>query len=266
MTTCTSFPSFSALPQETRFNIWTLNLPGPRLVTLHYASPALDPFSIRGCTSPARIPTNLQINKEARTYTQRYYALSFNLPYFKPMIWFNPQQDILYFPPKEGWLGSWNHFVNALAMTAPSELGLVRRLAVNEALFGGLRGSSSPNVMARRVREFWEYVRRRFSGVEEVVVLVDEDADAEGRDEDVRVWMESVLGCVLRGKDEMEVGSREEKLLDSLEKGLRFVEQRNGWVAPRWDALKVPRHGDGSQVEAQPKESLAGYCCDHGDG
>jgi hypothetical protein len=172
-----------------------------------------------------------------------------------PKTWFDLQHDVLYFPAKEGWLGSWNHFVNTLTMTAPAELGKVKRLAVSEALFRGVRGaSSSPNVQATCVREFWEYVRKKFGNVGEVTILVEKHGVGMMREE-VRVWIEGMLGCDL-GKDEIGVGSSEERLVEGLERGLRFVEENSEWTAPRWDVLRFPTNGTEPGTTDWPVESL----------
>jgi hypothetical protein len=256
-----TFPLFSYLPAELRVKIWELNLPGPRLVILRYTSATTDPSNhstrkqLRGCTSPTPIPTNLHINREARVNALQYYQLSFNLHHCASKIWFDFNDDVLYFPSKEGWLGSWNHFVNAVAMITPAELGKLRRLAVHESLFRGVKdATSSPNVQATCVREFWEYVSRKFGGVEEVAVLFEDGWRGRGREDDARVWMEGVFGYVL-GKDGVRVGSPKERLVEGLERGLRFVEE-GGWRAPSWDVLTLPRNWNGFGTAGWPAEAL----------
>lgn len=140
-------------------------------------------------------------------------------------------------------------------MIGSVELGKVKRLAVHEALFRGVRGtSSSPNVQATCMREFWEYVRRKFGNVEELTVLVERNLDGQARDEEMELWMESVLGCVL-SKDEIRIGSLEERLVEGLETGLRFVE-KNGWKAPKWDVLGFPGDSKGAGIAGWPTESV----------
>lgn len=150
--------------------------------------------------------------------------------------------------------------MNALTMTAPVEFGKVKRLAVHEALFRGVNGAtSSPNVQATCVKEFWAYVRKKFGCIEETVVLIDRNGEGK-QQEDVRIWMEGVLGCVLSSKGDMGIGSPEERLVEGLESGLRFVEEKNGWKAPRWDVMRFP--GDDTGIADWPNEFLALQSCD----
>jgi hypothetical protein len=144
-------------------------------------------------------------------------------------------------------------------MTVPVELAKVRRLAVHEALFRrGNGASSSPNAMATYVREFWEYVRKKFRGVEEVVVLVDGREGGKHR-EDVMTWLEDDLGCVSGGKSIVEIESPVERLVEGLGAGLRVVEEKNGWKAPRWDVL---RDAGETGTFDWLNEPLAGDPCD----
>jgi hypothetical protein len=256
-----TFPLFSYLPPELRVKIWELNLPGPRLVSLRYTSATADPSNhamrkaLRGCTSSAPIPVNLHINREARANALQYYQLSFNLHHCAPKIWFDFNNDVLYFPSKEGWLGSWNHFVNAISMITSVQLGKLNRLAVHESLFRGVKGAtSSPNVQATCVEEFWEYVSRKFKNVEEVVVLVDGNGVRTARQDEVTVWIEEVLSCVL-GRDGAWIGSEEERLVEGLERGLRFVEEESGWKAPRWEVFTASECRMGASISGWPRES-----------
>ncbi len=149
--------------------------------------------------------------------------------------------------------------MNALSMMVPAELGNVRRLAVHEALITGLRGaSSSPIVRAACVREFWEYVRKKFEGVEEVVVLL----ERQSQQDNVTIGIEGVLGFVFECGFEVDCESPEQRLRDGLEKGLRFVEESSGWKPTRWDVLRFPRDKSGSGTEGWPEELLEGQCCD----
>ena len=149
-------------------------------------------------------------------------------------------------------------------MTRPTELGKVKRLAVHEALFRGVKGAcSSPNVQAACVREFWKYVRRKFGNLEELTVLVERNVEERARNEEVEMWTESVLGCIL-GKVEICIGSPEERLVEGLEAGLRHVVEKSGWKAPRWDVLGVPGDSKGAEIAGWPTESLGESHLDFG--
>ncbi|KAE8446672.1 hypothetical protein EG329_011715 [Mollisiaceae sp. DMI_Dod_QoI] len=122
------FHCFSQLPTELRIKIYALSLPGPRLVPIHYLSPAkslspcpspprftspylphkricsstslLTASQINerkkewiGCTSPAAIPALLHVCHESRALAMQYYTLSFRLAgpedMFKEKVWFS---------------------------------------------------------------------------------------------------------------------------------------------------------------------------------
>ena len=141
-------------------------------------------------------------------------------------------------------------------MIAPIQLGRLKRLAVHESLFRGVKGdSSSPNVQATCVKEFWEYVSRKCGNVEEVVILVEDNATGTTKEE-MRTWMEEVLGCVVGPEGGIWIGSPQERLVESLERGLRFVEAESGWKAPRWDVLPIPERGIGGGTSGWPTEPL----------
>jgi hypothetical protein len=162
-----TFKFFPLLPTELRFKIWSLNLPPPRLVPLHYTPPSSNPTTLQGSTSPSPIPANLHACTESRYLALSHYQLSFALMHTLPKIFFNPRSDILYFGFRDGYMGSFKHFVNAVTLVERAELGRVRRLAVSEGLFVGLGNTSC-------LRQFWEYVRVKFTGVEEVIVVVEQ--------------------------------------------------------------------------------------------
>lgn len=139
---------------------------------------------------------------------------------------------------------------------------MVKRLAVNEALFGGVYdATSSPTVTATCVREFWDYVRRKFGSVEEVVVLIIGNSDGSQR-EDATNSTDGVSRYVLGRNDNMGIGSPEERLVECLEIGLRFVEEKSGWKAPTWDVLRLPEEGNGAGSAGWPNEMLAGHSGD----
>ena len=141
-------------------------------------------------------------------------------------------------------------------MIEPHDLGKVKRLAVSEALFRGVRATSpSPNFRTSCVKEFWEYVRKKLGSVEEVVI-VSLNQRREGED-DAKAWMADVLGCILSSKYGGGFSSKEERLVMELQKGAALAEEESGWVAPRWDVLQFPGNGVGSEnVDGWPRERL----------
>ncbi|POS76497.1 hypothetical protein DHEL01_v205106 [Diaporthe helianthi] len=137
---------FSKLPAELRWKIWAFNLPGPRLVSVHCGSKSLScglgighhhfsPSSSFGCTSQAKIPTNLHVCHESRREALRQYRASFGIARQPGQTFFDPDQDYLYFGPRDGFMASEANLRTVLSLCDPNELAQVRRVAINEALF-----------------------------------------------------------------------------------------------------------------------------------
>lgn len=137
---------FSKLPAELRWKIWAFNLPGPRLVSVHCGSTSLScgpgdghhhlgPPSSFGCTSQAKIPTNLHVCHESRREALRQYRASFGIARQLGQTFFDSDQDYLYFGPRDGFMASEANLRTVLSLCDPNELAQVRRVAINEALF-----------------------------------------------------------------------------------------------------------------------------------
>ncbi|KUI64074.1 hypothetical protein VM1G_10856 [Cytospora mali] len=142
-----TFHLFSRLPAELRWKIWAFNLPGPRIVSIKCGPeslsslPGLDsggrlsPSSSSGCTSPAAIPTNLHVCHESRREALRQYRSSFGIARQPGQVFFAPDQDVLYFGPRDGFMASEANLRTILSMCDPVELAQVKRVAINDALF-----------------------------------------------------------------------------------------------------------------------------------
>ncbi|KAE9378781.1 hypothetical protein N431DRAFT_327530 [Stipitochalara longipes BDJ] len=271
-----TFPLFTLLPPELRLKIWHLTLPAPRLVSLHYQSSTAPitsstPKSHRGCTSPAPIPITLQINHESRTLALQHYTLSFGLPggisfpgsrpsTLPCKIYFSAKRgDVLFFGlPNQGSGGGeegqerMTAFVRACTMVHPgsSGFGIVKRMAVQKALFTGRGGKG---VSEMQLRLFWERIRGKFGGLQELV-FVEREEDAlggfESEVEDCTVGTgrrEEWGRCGMEGICYADDGVGfscwgEERFEDKVERVVRSLEAECGWVAPRWRVL-------GPQVE-----------------
>lgn len=140
------FHLFSKLPAELRWKIWAFNLPGPRLVSVHCGSKSLScglgsghnhpsSSSYFGCTSQAKIPTNLHVCHESRREALRRYRASFGIARQPGQTFFDSEQDYLYFGPRDGFMASEANLRTVLSLCDPNELAQVRRVAINEALF-----------------------------------------------------------------------------------------------------------------------------------
>lgn len=98
---------------------------------LCFASPA----SSSECTSPARIPANLHACHESRREALRRYRLCFGTARRPGRVFFDPERDVLYFGPRDGFMASEAQLRTVLTLCDPAELAAVRRAAVNDALF-----------------------------------------------------------------------------------------------------------------------------------
>jgi hypothetical protein len=234
-----SFTPFARLPTELRLKIWELNLPAPRLVPLHYTPPSAGTnASLQGSTSPAPIPQNLHTCQESRYLALCHYRLSFALMQTPPKIFFSPCDDILYFGYRAGYQASFKHFVNAIGLIEKHELGQVRRLAVHEGLFldVGNGGRNNPTITAIRLQEFWNDVRLKFAGMEEVIVVVNQANTFP----DTRVHGPRASGERSNWQDQVKNSSGdavEENLSWKIARAVEKVEQEYGWKAPRWTVM-----------------------------
>lgn len=134
---------FTRLPAELRWKIWALNLPGPRVVSIRCGSEPLSPARgpdrhsslLSGCTSPAPIPVNLHVCHESRSEALRRYRPSFGIARQPGQILFDPDEDVLYFGPRDGFMASEAQLRTVLMLCCPEELLRVRKVAINDALF-----------------------------------------------------------------------------------------------------------------------------------
>ncbi|KAK8915484.1 hypothetical protein VCV18_010181 [Metarhizium anisopliae] len=138
------FPLFSRLPPELRLKIWNLTLPSLRLVSIHCGAESASlcnpqsrtiTTSFTGCTSNAAIPVNMHVCAESRAETFKSFRFAFGFVRTPGHIIFNPESDILYFGPREGYMAADAQFHTCMSMCDPSQLALVRRIAISDALF-----------------------------------------------------------------------------------------------------------------------------------
>ncbi|KAE8443731.1 hypothetical protein EG329_001411 [Mollisiaceae sp. DMI_Dod_QoI] len=101
------FPLFSSLPPEIRLSIWVLNLPGARLVSVHYTVETGEFYTT------TISPVNLRICRESRKEAWRYLGLHFGTCGHPPMVRANLDIDTIQL--------DWN----------PIRLGLVDKLDIS---------------------------------------------------------------------------------------------------------------------------------------
>lgn len=238
-----AFHLFPRLPTELRQKIYTLSLPTPRLVPLTYHSPTsysnsrnTSPSPLRGCTSPAPIPSLLHLSNEARALALQHYELGFPLAgppgSFLSKVWFDFRLDTLYLPEllpsvsgggaveREGddsgeteLAKSWKNFLYVMMVGERRSMGRVRRLAVHEGLFvdylaqgkgvedshwGRERSAACRASEFSRLKDFWGYVKTRFGSVEEVIFICRNVTDRL-RSSRTRSWSNEFLGFEKNG-------------------------------------------------------------------
>ncbi|KAJ6444672.1 hypothetical protein O9K51_03068 [Purpureocillium lavendulum] len=142
-TTTTEFHLFSQLPPELRLKIWNFNLPSSRLVSIRCGSgsPSLREVSAHpsgcttGCTSGAPIPVNLHVCAESRAEAFKSYSRTFGFARGPGQVIFNPDSDILFFGPREGYMAADSQFHTCMSMCDQAELARIRRVAISDSLF-----------------------------------------------------------------------------------------------------------------------------------
>ncbi|KAK1238730.1 hypothetical protein MKX07_004306 [Trichoderma sp. CBMAI-0711] len=170
------FRLFARLPAELRLQIWEASIPGPRLVSIRCGSnmsfvskPSPD-IPHEGCTSPAPAPANLHACAESRVEALKAYRPMFGF-FRKPgHVWFNPDVDIMYFGPREGFMAADSQFHTCMSLCDPDELASVRRLAVNDALFW-IGPSYNCMTAASLTLEMLRQVALRMPGVQELIFV-----------------------------------------------------------------------------------------------
>lgn len=93
----TAFIVFPKLPIELRTIIWTLSLPGSRVIEINRARQ--DDNTAPEYRLPAIIPAVLHVCKESRMVAQKHYSLSFGPSIWEDAgrIWFDKNIDVAFF-------------------------------------------------------------------------------------------------------------------------------------------------------------------------
>ncbi|PSS03858.1 hypothetical protein BD289DRAFT_449290 [Coniella lustricola] len=192
-----TFHPFPRLPAELRWKIWSYNLPGPRIVSIRCGSDvaAISPppdgrpvplcsashpgSPSPSCTSPAPIPINLHVCHEARREALRRYRPCFGIARGSGRIYFDSNQDTLYFGPRDGFMASEAQLRTVLSLCDPAELARVTRIAVNDGLFwiydspvtGRSRGTAQSALANSLLVDVLYLLRARLPGLKELVFV-----------------------------------------------------------------------------------------------
>ncbi|KAL2074902.1 hypothetical protein VTL71DRAFT_8682 [Oculimacula yallundae] len=220
--------------------------------------------------TPLQPPSLLHVNREARALIHTIYHACLSLSGLshtqnRSEMLYNTAIDILYFPSLPGYNASWNNFTAIHTLTRPSSLRRTKRLAVSEDAFleeekkrwsrrqvdsgtgigivGKVDGSDSEcrtdGVTIKNLKVFWDVVKRKFKGVEEVWILGAGAengvlmADFDGFDS-FQNWPNTRFGeSAAKNMGRM---SRNRRLSfeGKVEKAVEVLEDETGWTAPRW--------------------------------
>ncbi|RDA85013.1 hypothetical protein CP532_2047 [Ophiocordyceps camponoti-leonardi (nom. inval.)] len=139
------FHLFPLLPPELRLKIWNMNLPPGRIVPIRCgaASPSIHEKQgpsrgdVTGFTSNAPIPVNLHVCSESRAEAVKRYRCAFGFARGPGKVIFNPDDDILLFGPREGYMAADSQFHTCMTMCDQAELASVQHVAISESLFLG---------------------------------------------------------------------------------------------------------------------------------
>ncbi|KAJ4116265.1 hypothetical protein NW768_011054 [Fusarium equiseti] len=214
-----SSPSMSKL----RLKIWNYNLPPTRLVPIQCGSSwpgCPDSLSWTGCTSPAIIPANLHVCSESRSEALKYYGLGFGFARGPGQVFLDPERDILYFGPRHGYMAADSQFQTIMSMCDPEELALVRRLAINDALFWVDESYRSMTAASLSV-ELLRRIQSRMPGLEEIIFVPrpEESRDSECYVEPTMVYV---------------------RMARQIQTALATLcEQTPGWTPPCWSILPL---------------------------
>ncbi|KAM0248546.1 hypothetical protein ACHAQJ_009422 [Trichoderma viride] len=194
-----SFRSFAKLPTELRLKIWDLSLPSPRLVPIQCGSDSIslleeptastsNPTLSRndmttGCMSSAPIPVNLHICAESRLEALQTYRPSFGFARSPGQVFFNPEVDIMYFGPREGFMAANSQFHTCMMLCDREELARVRRLAISDALFW-IGNTYNSMTAASFTLEVIKEAATRMPDLEELIFVPWEEEEEEGDHED----------------------------------------------------------------------------------
>ncbi|OTB00105.1 hypothetical protein M426DRAFT_26838 [Hypoxylon sp. CI-4A] len=161
-----TFHLFAKLPIELRFQIWSYNLPEPRIVEIKCHTEPNFKYQLRQddveptvCKSTLPVPVNLHVCRESRFEALKRYQLLFSCSSESGRIYFDPLRDTLYLGLGKGTGAKGTLFNTVLSLVQPADLACVRRVAINEGLFR--RSSCRRNRPMRSAQKVVEHVMRQ---------------------------------------------------------------------------------------------------------
>lgn len=128
--------------------------------------------------SSTPVPVNLHVCTESRLEALQTYRPCFGFAWGPGRVLFNPEIDIMYFGPREGFMAANSQFNTCMMLCNQQELASVRRLAISDALFwlGDVYDSTTA---ASFTLEVLREVARRMTGLEELIFVPWEDENGD---------------------------------------------------------------------------------------
>ena len=128
-------------------------------------------YSVTGCTSPAQIPVAMHTCAESRDYAMsKSYNLYFGFTQGPGQVVFNPDRDILFFGPRDGFMASIAQLFTVTSLCSPLDLSCIRRLALSDALFWTYTTYNSTHAVSLTT-DALRCIFTRLPGLEEIIFV-----------------------------------------------------------------------------------------------
>lgn len=153
--------------------IWNYNLPRARIIPIPCGSglALLDSFgeSSNECKSTSVVPVNLHTCRESRAEGLKRFKLRFGIAQQPGRIFFNVEEDVLYFGPRDGYMASTAQIFTFLSLCNPVDLQCVRKIAINDLVFWDERAENQATA-TRFTNEIIREICSRMPKLQEIFV------------------------------------------------------------------------------------------------
>lgn len=157
----------------------------------------------------------MHVCAESRAEAFKSFQYAFGFARTPGHIIFNPDSDILYFGPREGYMAADAQFHTCMSMCDPGQLALVRRIAINDSVFW-VDGKYSSMAAASLTIEVIKQLASRMPALEQVIFVPREQDEVT----------ESLL--------------TEERMVRQIQMAIRTVcQQRAHWCPPPWTIVSL---------------------------
>jgi hypothetical protein len=119
----------------------------------------------------------MHVCTESRTEAFKSFRFAFGFARVPGHIIFNPDSDVLFFGPREGYMAADAQFHTFMSMCDPSQLALVRRVAISDSLFW-VDGTYNSMTAASLTSEVIKQLVSRMPALEHVMFVPREKDEA----------------------------------------------------------------------------------------